>query len=252
MGASRRVANQVTTQVERQLYEGISTAKILTLIFKAMRRYLPGVQHLVDLRKGLSLMNSKPEFELFVQTVLAHHGFEVTPGQMVTGKCVEHEVDAIAKKDGLTYFVEAKHHAPYHSLTGLDESRIAQAVLEDVADGFALGKHALKIDRAMIVTNTRFSDQARRYGACKNILQIGWNSPEALSLQTLIERKQLYPVSCLKGLRDTTRASLVNAGIVLLQQLLETKPSVLARKTGLPLKTVRDLVDQTKASMRAR
>ena len=85
-------------------------------------------------------MDSKPEFENFVQVLLARNGFEVSPNRLVTGKCVEHEVDAIARKDGITFFVEAKHHVNYHTPTGLDESRIARAVLEDVTEGFRLGK----------------------------------------------------------------------------------------------------------------
>jgi len=53
-------------------------------------------------------------------STLARSGFEVTPNRLLVGRCVEHEVDAIAKKDGITFFVEAKHHSMYHTLTGLD------------------------------------------------------------------------------------------------------------------------------------
>ena len=109
-------------------------------------------------------MSSKPEFELFVQVLLMNNGFEVRPGQILRGKCVEHEVDAIARKDGVTFLVEAKHHFSYHALTGLDESRIARAILEDVTEGSLPNITGWKIDRAMIVTNTRYSDHAIHYG----------------------------------------------------------------------------------------
>ena len=79
-------------------------------------------------------MDSKPEFEVFVRVLLANKGFEVSPNRIIPGKCVEHEVDAIARKGGLTYFVEAKHHVNYHTPTGLDESRIARAILEDISE----------------------------------------------------------------------------------------------------------------------
>jgi hypothetical protein len=252
LGASRHVADAVAASVERHLYDGISTDKILKMIFQAMRRHKPGVARLLDLRKAISLMQSKPEFELYVQTVLTQNGYEVQPNQILHGHCVEHEVDAIAEKDGVTYLVEAKHHSAYHTPTGLDESRIAQAVLEDVADGFTRGEHDLRIDRAMIVTNTRFSDQARRYGACKHILQIGWSTPKHLALQTLIERKKLYPLSYLKGLKDETRTRLVNSGVVLLSQLLDEPPSVLAKQAKLPQKTIGDLVGKARASLKPR
>jgi HJR/Mrr/RecB family endonuclease len=248
MGASRKTADDVAEKIEKGLYDGISTSKILQMTFRLLRKYKPAIQHLLDLRRGLSLMDSKPEFETFVQILLAHNGFEVTPNRLVTGKCVEHEVDAIARKDGMTYFVEAKHHINYHALTGLDESRIARAILEDVTEGFELGKSNLKVDRAMIVTNTRYTEHARRYGKCRGILQIGWSSPTNLSLQNMIEEKNLYPLSCLRGLKSETKTKLVNMGIVLIKQLFEEKPSTLARKTGVHKETLKQIIEKAKTS----
>lgn len=193
-------------------------------------------------------MDSKPEFESFVQILLAHNGFEVSPNRLLTGRCVTHEVDAIARKGGVTYFVEAKHHVNYHTLTGLDESRIARAILEDVSEGFELGKNSLKVDRAMIVTNTRYSEHAVRYGKCRNILQIGWSSPADLSLQSVIGEKNLYPLSCLRDLKRETKTRLVNSGIVLLKQLFEEEPSTLARATGVQQETLEQIIENARTS----
>ena len=248
MGANRRIASDVADEVEARLYDGVPTRKVLQMIFRLLRKREPTVQHFLDLRKGLSLMNSKPEFEKFVQILLAHHGFEVDPNQIIRGKCVGHEVDAIARKDGITYFVEAKHHSNYHAPTGLDESRIARAVLEDVTEGFALGKSGLKIDRAMIVTNTRYSEHARRYGKCRNILQIGWSSPNTLGLQNMIEEKKLYPLSCIKGLNSETKMKLVNSGIVLMKQLVEEEPSRIAGETGISREILKGIIEKAKTS----
>jgi len=251
MGASREIADEVSGKVEKQLYDGIPTSKILQMTFRLLRNYKPAVKHLLDLRRGLSLMDSKPEFEVFVQVLLANSGFEVSPNRILAGKCVEHEVDAIAKKSGLTYFVEAKHHVNYHTPTGLDESRIARAILEDVTEGFQSGSCNLKIDRAMIVTNTRYSEHARRYGKCRDILQIGWNSPTNLSLQNMIEKNSLYPMSCLRGLKHTTKTKLVNRGIVLMKQVLEENPSTLAIKTRIPKETIKQVIAKAEAIMTA-
>ena len=248
MGASRKIADAVAEKVGKRLYNGIPTSKILQMTFRLLRKYKPAIRHLLDLRRGLSLMASKPEFENFVQILLAHNGFEVSPNRLVTGKCVEHEVDAIARKGGITYFVEAKHHVNYHTPTGLDESRIARAILEDIAEGFQCGKCNLKIDRAMIVTNTRYSEHARRYGKCRDTLQIGWSSPANLSLQSMVEEKNLHPLSCLRGLKRETKTKLVNSGIVLMKQLFEEKPSTLARKTGVQKETLKQIIEKAKSN----
>lgn len=244
MGVSRKIADEVVGRVEKMLYNGIPTSKILHITFRLLRNYKPAIRHLLDLRRGLSLMDSKPEFEVFVQILLAHNGFEVSPNRLVEGKCVEHEVDAIARKGRVTYFVEAKHHVNYHTPTGLDESRIARAILEDISEGFQYGSCDLKIDRAMIVTNTRYSEHASRYGKCRNILQIGWSSPSNLSLQSLIEEENLYPLSCLRGLKRKTKTKLVNSGIVVMKQLFEEKPLTLARKTGVPKETLKQITEK--------
>jgi Holliday junction resolvase-like predicted endonuclease len=249
MGASRRIANDIAEKIERRLYDGISTSKILQMAFRMLRSYKSTVRNLFDLRKGLSLMNSKPEFEKFVQVLLANHGFEVSSNQILRGKCVGHEVDAVARKEGITYFVEAKHHTNYHAPTGLDESRIARAVLEDVTEGFELGKNELRIDRAMIVTNTRYSEHATRYGKCRNILQIGWSSPANHSLQNMIEEKKLYPLSCLRGLDSETKMKLVNSGIVLMKQLFEEETATIAKKAEVPTETLREIVEKARNSM---
>jgi hypothetical protein len=251
MGASRQVAYEIAEKVESRLYDGISTQMIHRMIIRFLRKYKSGVRNLFDLRKGISLMSSKPEFELFVQTLLMHNGFEVRPSQILRGKCVEHEVDAIAVKDGVTFFVEAKHHFSYHARTGLDESRIARAILEDVTEGVTLDKTNGKIDRAMIVTNTKYSDHAIQYGSCRNILQIGWSSPENLGLQSMIEKKRLYPLSCLRGLGVEIRMKLVESGIVLIGQLLSENLNELAKKTKLRQDVLREIVEKTRVSTTA-
>jgi hypothetical protein len=244
MGADRQTAYAVAEKVERRLHEGMPTATILQMIFQLMRKHKPRIRNFLDLRKALSLMGSKPEFEVYVQALLARSGFEVTPNQLLVGRCVEHEVDAVARRDGVTYFVEVKHHFKYHTPTGLDESRIARAVLEDVVEGFALGKSELKIDRAMIVTNTRYSEQASRYGQCKGILQIGWSSPVDHGLQSMIEGPNLFPLSCLKGLSLDARLKLAMSGIALFEQVVEEDAMELARKTGLSRQLIGEIKEK--------
>ena len=248
MGASPELAMEVADKVEDRVCEGMPTSKVLQLIFRFMRRDKPDLRYLFDLRKGLSLMGSKPEFELFVLVLLAHQGFEVTANRILKGRCVEHEVDGIARKDGVTYFVEAKHHLSYHALTGLDESRIARAVLEDVSESFQLGRTDLKIDKAMIVTNTRYSEHAMKYGQCRDIMQVGWNYPFNEGLEAIIEEKRLHPLSCIRVLSDEVRLRLVDCGVVLISQLLAEDPYALTRKTGLTLDTIKEIMEKAQAS----
>jgi hypothetical protein len=246
MNLDREVSLQIGRKVEARLYEGITTKEILQIIFSLASKSKPAVKHIFDLKQGISLMESKPEFEVFVRVLLAHSGFQVTPNTILKGLCGEHEVDAVASKDGLTYFVEAKHHINYHSLTGLDESRIARAIIEDIKEGYKPGSAEIKIDRAMIVTNTRYSDHALIYGNCRNILQIGWASPQGFGLEDIVEKHKLYPLSCLKGISREIRLRLVDAGIVLIKQLQEQDCAYLERKIRLSREEALTIIEKAK------
>lgn len=245
MGASREIADEITKKIEMEVYDGIETKKILQMIFRLLGKYKSAVKHIICLRESLSLLKPKPDFERFIQILLREQGYRVTPNQIVRGRCVEHEVDAIARKHGQTFIVEVKHHLKFHTRTGLDESRIAWAILEDVNEGFEVGLNNLKIDKAMIVTNTKFSEQAKRYSECKGIHQIGWSSPPYRGLQTLIEEKKLYPITFLNGLTET-RKRLASKGIILLQQLLEMDPVEIEEITGISKKTLMLTIEKAK------
>ena len=218
MGATRAIAELVAEEIETRIYDGITAKKILQMIFRRLRKHKPVIRNQIDLRKALSLLNPAPDFERFIQLLLREHGYEVTPNQIIRGRCVEHEIDAVARKNGKTCIVEVKHHYEYHTPTSLDVSRISRAVFEDVTEGYELGLNSLKIDYALIVCNTKLSDHAKRYADCRRIEHIGWSSPKNRDLQTMIEEKKLYPVTFLKGLSADARQRLTSNGIILLKR----------------------------------
>jgi len=246
MGATRAVAESIAEEIETRIYDGIETKKILQMIFKRLRKHKPVIRHQIDLRKALSLLNPAPDFEHFIQLLLSEHNYEVTPNQIVKGRCVEHEVDAIARKNGKTCIVEVKHHHKYHTPTSLDVSRISRAVFEDVTEGYELGLNNLKIDYALIVCNTKLSEQAKRYADCRGIRHIGWSSPPTHDLQTMIEEKKLYPITFLKGLNAKTRNKLLHNGVILLKQLTEKTPKELRRQTGISKEKLGSIVNKTR------
>ena len=247
MGATRAAAESIADKVEARIYDGIETKKILQMTFKLLRKHKPAVKHQIDLRKALALLRSAPDFERFIQLLLSEHGYEVTPNQIVRGRCVEHEVDAIATKNGKTCLVEVKHHFHYHTRTNLDVSRISRAVFEDVTEGYELGLNNLKVDYAMIICNTKMTEHAKRYAECRGIRHIGWSSPKHHDLQTMIQEKKAHPITLLKGLNAANRQKLTSNGIVLLKQLTESNPRVLRRQTGISTEKLELILGSTRA-----
>ena len=241
MGASRRVAAKVAETVEARVYDGIETNKILRIIRQQLGKYVPSVRFHIDLRRALSLIRPKPDFERFIRILLREHDYEVSPNQIIRGKCVEHEIDAVARKDGKTFLVEVKHHSNHHTPAGLDVVRIARAVLEDAVEGFEAGLNGLKIDGIIIVCNTKLSKHAREYAECRGILYISWKLPVDNSLRMMIENKKLYPLTFLKNLNMGTRRKLELAGTLLVKELVEEQPLELSKRTGISIDTLRQM-----------
>jgi len=247
MGATKAAAESIAEDIETRVYDGIETKKILQMIFRSLRKHKPVIRHQIDLRKALSLLNPAPDFERFIQLLLSEHGYEVTPNQIIRGRCVEHEVDAVARKNGKTCIVEVKHHYKYHTQTSLDVSRISRAVFEDVTEGHELGYNSLKIDYAIIVCNTKLSEHAKSYAECRGIRHISWSSPPNRDLQTMIEEKKLYPITLLKGLNAETRKRLLSDEIILLKQLAEKTPKELRKQTGISTEELESIVNKARA-----
>ena len=237
---------EVAAEVERHLYDGIRTRDILRMIHTYARRYHPPVEGRTNVRRAIGLLAPKPDFELYVQALLRGSGYDVGPGRILKGRCGEHEVDAIARKDGITYFVEVKHHHNHHGMTGLDEGRIARAIVEDVQEGYKEGRNHFTIDKAMIVCNTKLSSHAKRYAACWDIKHIGWDNPKDENIAAMVADRRLYPVTLIKGVNAKMRKKLVSAGVVTVGQLLDTSPETLADKTGMPQKEIVLLVDRAR------
>ena len=237
---------EVAAEVERHLHDGIRTRDILRMIHTYARKYQPSVEGRTNVRRAIGLLGPKPDFELYVQALLRGSGYEVEGGRILKGRCGEHEVDAIAHKDGITYFVEVKHHYNHHRVTGLDEGRIARAIVEDVQEGYKAGKNHFTIDKAMIVCNTKLSSHAKRYAACWDIKHIGWDNPKDENIAAMVADRNLYPVTLIKGVNAEMRKKLVEAEIVTIGQLLDDSPETLAEKTGVPVGEIVSLVDRAR------
>lgn len=246
MGVGEEDADMIAAEIEDAVPDGVKTSTVLRMIRTRASVVRPAVAHRLDLRKALSLIRPKPDFEEYIRILLQEHGYEVRTGCVLAGHCGEHEVDAIARKNGITTFVEVKHHRSYHRMTGLDEGRIARAIFEDLQEGFESGRCAVSIDEALIVCNTRFSEHAKRYAACRGIRHIGWDYPGERNLKSIIQQTQSYPVTIVAGVNAAAAAKLATAGYLMAKQVAYGDASTISRATGIPLQKVLLIADRAR------
>ena len=130
MGASKEEAENIAEKIEKKIQDGTTTKKILQMIFSELENYRPEVKHIIDLREAISLLRPKPDFEKFVAEILKSLGYQIQTNQIVSGKCVGHEIDVIAHNRNEIIYVEVKHHMQHHTFTGVDVFLEANSTLD--------------------------------------------------------------------------------------------------------------------------
>ncbi|MHA1916807.1 MAG: restriction endonuclease [Candidatus Ranarchaeia archaeon] len=210
----------ILRKVISQLDNEVTTKMILDLIYQTLDKWAERTSYRFDLRKSVIKFRPKPDFELFIGHVFKNLGYKTHPAQVINGKCVSHEIDGVATKDGFTYSVEVKFHYKPNTYTGLDVVRNSSAILEDLNTGYKAGFHPYNITKAIIVTNTKFSFSAIKFAKCKEIQLIGW-STSPIGLEEIIEKNKLYPITVIPNLSRKHQKNLVENNILLLKQIIQ-------------------------------
>lgn len=223
-GADEEVIDQIIMDLMAQSYEGISTKTIFKRAFKMLRRQHRPSAARYTLKQGMfDFGPSGFPFEDFFAEVLKSQGFEVRTRQLLPGACVEHEVDVVAENEDKQIWVECKYHPMAGSVSNIKiplyiHSRFRD--LEQYASEHNNAGKTLKTE-GWIVTNTRFSDDAMRYGQCAGMRLVGWNYPVHGSLRELVDQANLHPVTCLTHLSRQEKTRLLEHGIVLSKSLVK-------------------------------
>ncbi len=193
-GASRKFAKVIIRKIYPKLYDGISTREIYHHVLEFLGSDDRGkiIKHRYRLKESIRLLGpSGFPFENFVARVLENHGYQVLAlRKIVTGVCVNHELDIIVHNSELNrkYFVECKYHNSPGIFTGLKESLYTHARFLDLKDEFG---------GEMLVCNTKVSTDVITYGRCINQTVISWRYPPNCGLEKMIEEKGLYPITIL-------------------------------------------------------
>lgn len=224
-GATQQLADAIVDEIRPRLYTGISTRKIYRFAFNMLRERSSHLAAKYHLKRGImELGPSGYPFEKFISEILKYKGYTVSVGEIVKGKCVNHEIDVIAEQDHHHFMIECKYHNHPGTITDVKIPLYVQARFKDVEAAWVmLAGHASKFHQGWIVTNTRFTRDAIQYGTCAGLFLLGWDFPKKGSLKELIDNSGLYPLTCLTTLTKTEKAGLLGRGIVLCKDIVENE-----------------------------
>jgi hypothetical protein len=221
-GADRKIASSIATQIESEIRPGMNTYDIYSLALAYLKsRTRAPIAAKYSLKRAIADLGPTGfPFEHFVSEIMKYNGFETHVSAIVQGECVQHEVDILAYRESVTCFVECKFHNNAGYNTDVKIPLYIQSRFLDIKAEFEKNETGRSYE-GWVVTNTRFSNDAIRYGECKGLKLIGWTYPSVGNLNQLIEESGLHPVTCLTTINDNVKTGLLKNNIVLCQQAIE-------------------------------
>lgn len=242
-GAGTGEQELIAKQVEARIYNGIPTKKIYQMAFDLLKRESHKIAGRYRLKNAIMEMGPTGfPFEVFVGKIFETMGYEVETGVMVQGKCVQHEVDVIARKPGEMIMIECKFHMDSATKSGVQVPLYIHSRFLDVKAAWE-EKYGKNIRyQGGVVTNTRFSDDAISYATCAGLLVISWDYPAETGLKYRIDKTGLQPVTSLISLTKKDKQLLLEKGIVLCSQLDENQP--LLREMGFTEIQIRKILTE--------
>lgn len=221
-GGSEQIIDEVIDHVSKEMYDGMPTSEIYKKAFELLRKHSMPMAVKYSLRRALSELGPDGfPFEKYISRIFQAWGYETLTDQTVLGVCVSHEMDVVAWNKEKLIMVEAKFHNELGMKSDMKVALYIKARFDDLKGTvFNYGGVERKLSEGWLVTNTKFTDQAIKYGECEGLKMLGWNYPQKGNLQDIIEELHLHPFTCLASLSNAHKKTLLSKGVVLCTDIL--------------------------------
>ena len=221
-GASEYIARQIAETITNTIAPGTSSKEIYTRAFSLLRKEARPIAARYALRRALlELGPSGHPFEDFISHLYSKEGWSVETRKILQGKCVAHEVDFYAshKESGVYIAAELKYHNDPAYKTDLKVALYVKSRFDDI---FACDEEARlrRIDRGLLVTNTKFTSEAIAYSECAGVELLGWGYPMENNLFMRMSRAKVYPITSLTGLSRAEKRLLIERGVIAVDEIV--------------------------------
>lgn len=247
-GASSTLAKEIAGIIKKEVFPGINTSDIFKRVKQLLLKKDNRSAIKFSLKAGMRKLGPTGfPFEKYVGEIFKKLGFRVKTNQYLPGRCLSnYEIDFIAQKDNLIYIGECK----YRNLSGERvHSRDALANFArfiDILNGsyFKTKRYQTFKIKTLMVTNTKFTNQARKYSQCMDVELLGWRTPKNKGLEYLIEKHRLYPVTILPSLSKRLIDIFIAEKMMLAEDILNINMNKFAKKFRIPIKYLYPLIKE--------
>jgi hypothetical protein len=220
-GANPELAASTTSDIEKKFTNYINTDEIYHNTLDNLRKVEPKVAIKYTLKRAM--MDLGPAgfvFERYISKILNQYGYNTEVDRIISGFCVDHEIDIIAEKINERFMIECKYHNTVGIHCDVKITLYINSRFLDIEKACSSKINNEKaFSKAWLFTNTKCTDDAIKYANCVNQKITAWNYPKDENLQYFIENKKLYPVTILSAISKPQKNILFNTGILTVNEL---------------------------------
>jgi hypothetical protein len=241
-GAGPHTAETIAETITSTITPGASSREVYTRAFTMLRQQERPAAARYGLRRALlELGPSGHPFEDFIAQLFKAEGWQVEWRKVMQGKCVPHEVDLYATRNGETIAGELKYHNNPFYKTDVKIALYVKARFDDIWSCDPKTQ-TCPVSRAILITNTKFTRQASDYANCAGLELLGWSYPRQGNLFDRIIASAVYPVSTLTTLRGSEKKLLIAQGIVTTIQMREHRDAL--RDLHIPTDRIGEIITE--------
>ena len=234
-GASKKTAKRILKKVKSNIYRDMTSNDIYKKVLHAIseEKGLKALHQRYQLKEAIMRMGPAGfAFENYVASLLEYYDYQVTGiRSKIKGKCASHEIDLTGMKDNRKFLIECKYHSSHGIYTGLKESLYTHARFLDLKPKFS---------GEIIFCNTKVSNNAKKYAKCIEQQIFSWRYPASNSLEKIIEKYNLYPITIL-NLSQKELGIFSESNIMIAKDLLRYDKEEISRATGISKERIKNL-----------
>ncbi|OGG60251.1 hypothetical protein A3C89_00605 [Candidatus Kaiserbacteria bacterium RIFCSPHIGHO2_02_FULL_50_50] len=227
-GARNGDVASVLAKVEERLTPGVTTREIYASAFDILKHLGGPIATRYTLRAAIQELGPTGfPFEDYIARLFQYEGYETLVRQNLQGACALHEIDVVGRRGDKVFIGEVKFHKDPGYKSDLQTALYSYARFLDVLDSKVCAEDICGINTLKIITNTKFTQAMLEYSLCKGIELHSWGFPRGdASLEALVEKYQMYPITILASLSEHHKILLMQRGIVLCKDLIEKRTSL--------------------------
>lgn len=225
--------DRIVTTITAELTDYVPIGKLREIVVDHLQKLPQGELFVARYMLKSAMRRLGPAghlFEHYAARLFQADGYtDVHTSVMIQGECTMHEVDIVATKNGEHHIAECKFHNQDGTKSDVTVALYSYARFLDVKDTNSLG---FKIDKCWIITNTKLTQDAVNYAACKGMPIISMEHPMNTAILDRVVEEGLFPLAS-APLSDQDLSALHDNDFVMLSDVLKESALDIAARSNV-------------------